>query len=326
MATRHAKSPCCLERVRRFGKRRRQCSRCKKTWRIRRKRFGRKRRRVPQALVRRVLLEYHSLTQEAKRLGIAQSVASKRLIRALRAVVKQPLALPPRGPCALVVDGVYFRFARREWVLYLMALKPVRSRRMYFLDPVLIKGRERLGAWHEAVGTIPPQAKGRIRALVSDGLRGFQQLSEREGWRHQRCHFHLLSALVRGKSKRRYVARGSAARDAILKAVRVLLAHSPKRECESSRRALSRYVTDPSCPAYVHKHVVEFLEREDDFRTYLRHPELALPTTTNAVESAGRLVRKATRTTRTPESVLLRATALLRLKKSIVCNGNHQPT
>lgn len=274
----------------------------------------------------RTLLEQYSLTQEAKRLGIAQSVASKRLARALHAIVKRPLTLPFRGSCVLVVDGVYFRFARREWVLYLMALKPVRSRRMYFLDPAFIKGRERLEAWCETVGTIPSHAKERIRALVSDGLRGFQQLSEREGWEHQRCHFHLLSALVRGKSKRRYAARGSAARDAILKAVRILLADSSKQKCESARRTLSRYATDPSCPAYVRKHVMEFLEREDDFRTYVHHPALDLPTTTNAVESAGRLVRKATRTARTPESVLLRATALLRLKKSIACNGNHQPS
>lgn len=323
---RHAKSPCCRERVRRFGRRRRQCGRCRRTWRIRKKRLGRKRGRPPRRFAARVLLEQYSLTQEAKRLGIAESVASKRLARALHAIVKRPLALPRRGPCALVVDGVYFRFARRERVLYLMALKPVRSRRMYFLDPVLIKGRERLEAWHEAVGTIPPHAKERIRALVSDGLRGFQQLSGREGWKHQRCHFHLLSALVRGKSKRRYTARGSAARDAVLKAVRILLADSPKRKRESARRALSRYVADPSCPTYIRKHVVEFLEREDDFCTYVHHPALNLPITTNAVESAGRLVRKATRTARTPESLLLRATALLRLKKSIVCNGAHQPS
>jgi hypothetical protein len=281
---------------------------------------------VPQTLVRRVLLEHHSLTQEAKRLGIAQSVASKRFARILHAVVKQPHTLPRRGSCALVVDGVYFKFKRKEWVLYLMALKPERSCRMYFLDPVLIKGRERLEAWGDAVGTIPSHTKGHIRALVSDGLRGFQQLSEREGWVHQRCHFHLLSALVRGKSKRRYATRGSRARDAILTAVRVLLTNSPERTCASARSTLSRHVVDLSCPRYIRKHVVEFLEREDDFRTYLHHPKLGLPTTTNAIESTGRLVRKATRTARTPESVLLRATALLRLRKSIVCNGNYQPS
>jgi transposase-like protein len=288
--------------------------------------MGRKRHRTRFVLAERVLLGQYSLTQEARRLSIAQSVASKRLASALRALVTRPTELPPRGPCALVVDGVYFRFARREWVLYLMALKPARGKRMYFLDPVLIEGRERLEAWYQAIGTIPPQAKERIRALVSDGLRGFQQLAVSHGWTHQRCHFHLLSALVRGKGKRRYAARGSAARDAILRAVRIMLADNPTQKRESARRALRRHVDDPLCPSYVRKHVVEFLEREPDFRAYLHHPKLDLPPTTNAVESTGRLVRKATRTARTPRSVLLRATALLRLKKSVVCNGNLQPT
>lgn len=326
MATRHAKSPCCRENVRRFGGRRRQCSRCKRTWRIRKKRSGRKRKRTLLKLAARALLEQYSLVQEAKRLHVAQSVASKRLTRVLRAIVARPSAPLPRGPYALMVDGVYFKFDRREWVLYLIALKPTRARRMYFLDPVLIKGRERLESWQQAIGTIPPQTKNRVRALVSDGLRGFQQLANREGWVHQRCHFHLLSALVRGKGRRRYAARGSATRNAILHAVRIMLVDNPTGKRESARRALHRHADNPSCPVYVRKHVLEFFEREQDFRTYLRYPELNLPTTTNAVESTGRLVRKATRTARTPESVLLRATALLRLKKSIVCNGNHQPS
>ena len=69
----------------------------------------------------------------------------------------------------------------------------------------------------------------------------------------------------------------------------------------------------------------EFFERERDFRAYLIHPKLNLPKTTNAMESTGKLVRAATRTARTPESLKLRAIAFLRLKRSVVCNGPDTP-
>ena len=125
----------------------------------------------------------------------------------------------PKGPYTLIVDGVYFKFKRKEWVLYLMALKPVRSHRMYFLDPVLLLGRERLEQWYTAIDTIHSKTGKQITALVSDGLRGCQQLAASSRWIHHRCHFHLLASLVRGKGKRRYLTRGSGVRDKILDSV-----------------------------------------------------------------------------------------------------------
>ena len=323
MAPIHAKSPCCGAPVRRFGKRRRQCTHCKRTWSIRRKKRGRKRTRHISALLTRILLLGHTLAQEGRNFRQLRSVSiAARFATALRAFVGIPHPRLPRGPYVLIVDGVYFKFARREWVLYLMALKPVRSRRMYFLDPVLIKGRERLEAWYEAIDTVSPDIKKRIRALVSDGLRGFQQLAANEGWAHQRCHFHLLASLVRGKGKRRYLTQGSGVRDQVLQAVRVLLADGPTPKRERARRALRRYIDDPACPTYVRKHILELFEREQDFRAHLNHSRLNLPTTTSAMESTGRLVRKATRTARTSESLRLRAVAFLRLKRSVACNGH----
>lgn len=321
MATKHAKSPCCGASVRRRGGRRRQCIECKRTWNIRRKKCGRKQTRHTEALLKRILVDGHTLAQEARNFRIKTVSIAARFATALHMFVSAPPLWVPKGPYALVVDGVYFKFKRKEWVLYQMALKPVRSKRMYFLDPVLIKGRERLEAWEEAIATVPPHTQKQITALVSDGLRGFQGLATAHGWVHQRCHFHLLASLVRGKGKRRYRTRGSSMRDRILQKVRVLLADESKQKRDNARRGIRKLADDPKCPAYVRKHVIEFFEREDDFRAYLTHPELNLPTTTSAMESTGRLVRKATRTARTPESLRLRATAFLRLKQSVVCNG-----
>jgi hypothetical protein len=220
---------------------------------------------------------------------------------------------------------VYFKFKRKEWVLYLMGLKPVRSHRMYFLDPVLAKGRETIEAWYGAVETISEKTRKQIRGLVSDGLRGFQGLSTHHGWAHQRCHFHLISALVRGKGKRRYRTKGSSTRDRVFELVRIMLANEPERKRTRARTQLTRYGTNKTCPAYVRKHTIEFLERERDFRSYLTHPRLNMPMTTNAMESSGKLVRNATRTARTPESLRLRAVAFLRLKHSVICNGFDTP-
>ena len=322
----HVKSACCDALVRRFGKRRRQCIHCKRTWRIRKKKLGRKRTRHTKALLKRILIDGNTLTQEKRNFHGLRSVSiAARFAQALRAYVRAPAPRLPKGPYTLIIDGVYFKFKRKEWVMYLMALKPVRSHQMYFLDPVLTQGREKLEEWYRAVDTIPMETRKQIKALVSDGLRGFQQLATSHGWIHQRCHFHLLASLVRGKGKRRYLTRGSSVRDRILESVRILLANESVQKRDRARQSLRRYIDNPACPSYVRKHVLEFFEREHDFRAYLAHSTLNLPTTTSAMESTGRLVRKATRTARTPESLHSRAVAFLRLKRSMVCNGCDTP-
>jgi len=322
MTPRHAKSSCCGALVRRRGGRRRQCTSCERTWSIRKKKYGRKRIRHTQALLHRILVDGHTLSYEAQNFhGLKTVSIAARFAQALRAYVAAPPPPLPKGSYALVVDGVYFKFKRKEWVLYLMAVKPARSHRMYCLDPALIRGRERLEEWYEAIDTIPTETRKWIKALVSDGLRGFQQLAASNGWVHQRCHFHLLASLVRGKGKRRYLTRGSGVRDKILTAVRILLANESVERRGCARQALRRHINNPACPSYVRKHVLEFFEREQDFRSYLTYPHLHLPTTTSAMESTGRLVRKATRTARTPESLRLRAVSFLRLKQYMACNG-----
>ena len=328
MATQHAKSPCCRGRINRFGKRRRQCGICKRTWRIRQKQRGRKRKRLADQLLHRILLERHTIVQEQRRLHISRNAIAERYANAMRATARKPYFIEslPGGQYALLGDGLYFKFKRREWVMYLMAVKPVRGKKACFLDPVLLEGRECYERWIRAIATIPPSVKKRICTFVSDGFRGSQLLSEQNGWLHQRCHFHLLANLVRGKGKRRYRIRSSRLRDKLLEATRIILTHQSTHVLAQARQTIRRLINRSTCPPYIRKQALEFLEREQDFRTYLHYPKLHLPTTTNAIESTGQMVRKATRTARTSKSVLLRATAFFRLKKFVICNGHiHQP-
>ena len=322
MKTLHAKSPCCQGNIYRFGSRRRQCRACGRTWRIRRKKRGRKLKRSTLRLSGRVFTEYTRIASWAHRQHISLAAASFRLRGAMKQTlrVRQHRTLPV-GHYALLGDGLYFKFKHREWVMYLMAVKPAHRHKAFFLEPILLEERECYERWVKAIATIPPKVKSRIRAFVSDGFRGSQLLSEQNHWLHQRCHFHLLAALVRGKGKRRYRVRGSRVRDKILEATRIVLSSRNADVLAQTRKTILTLVRHPLCPPYIRKQSLEFLERERNFRTYLHYPKLNLPTTTSALESAGKLIRRATSTARTPQSVLLRATTFLRLRKSITCNG-----
>jgi len=208
-----------------------------------------------------------------------------------------------------------------DWVMYVMAVKPVKSHRAFFLDPVLLQGKECYERWRVALATLPPETKKCILAFVSDGFRGSKLIAREHGWIHQRCHFHLLMALIRRHGRRSYRVKGAGIREKLLGVVRILLttpdSTTLKRQTLKARRLISHQL----CPPWIRIQTVEFLRTLDDFRAHLIYPELNLPATTNAVESTGKLIRRATSTARTSQSVLFRATAFLRLRKSITCNG-----
>jgi hypothetical protein len=208
-----------------------------------------------------------------------------------------------------------------DWVMYIMAVKPVRSDKAYFLDPVLLEGKEGYERWQRALTTIPSEVKKKIKSFVSDGFRGSKLIAKEHGWIHQRCHFHLLMALIRRRGRRSYRTRGAGIREKLLGVVRILLTDSHGGTLKKQTLKARRLISHPLCPPWIRIQTVEFLRILADFRAYLIYPELNLPTTTNSIESSGKIIRKATSTARTPKSVLLRATAFLRLKKSIACNG-----
>jgi len=320
MKTIHAKSPCCRETIYRFGSRRRQCRACGRTWRIRQKKTGRKPKRSSSRLPEKLFVKYGRVTAWAEARHLAISTASERLNRALARLLKQKKRLP-KGPYALLGDGLYFKFKRMDWVMYVMAVKPVKSHRAFFLDPVLIEGKESYERWRTVMVMISQETKKHIKVFVSDGFRGSKLIAKEHGWIHQRCHFHLLMALIRRHGRRSYRVKGAGIRERLLGVVRVLLTTTDDMMKRKQMLKAQRLLSYPLCPPWIRKQTIEFLRTLDDFRAYLIYPSLNLPTTTNAIESTGKLIRKATSTARTPESVLLRATAFLRLRKSITCNG-----
>jgi len=258
----------------------------------------------------------------ARRQRISVAAASFRLQGAMRYVIHTTRSRSlPCGPYALLGDGLYFKFKRIDWVMYVMAVKPVKSQRAFFLDPVLIKGKESYERWRMVVAMIPQKTKKRIKAFVSDGFRGSKLIAREHGWIHQRCHFHLLMALIRRHGRRSYRVKGAGIRERLLGVVRVLLTTTDTVMKRKQTFKAQRLLLHPLCPPWIRKQTIEFLRTLDDFRAYLIHPELNLPTTTNSIESSGKIIRKATSAARTPQSVLLRATAFLRIRRSITCNS-----
>jgi hypothetical protein len=220
----HANSPCCRAKIYHFGSRRRQCSQCNRTWTIRKKRRGRKPQRARPGVLKAVLLDGRTLKTLAPRYGLTPQGLSWRFRRTLRQFASRSRTLRlRRGPLVLVLDGLYFRFRRKDWVLYQMAVKPCHHNRAFFLDPVLLPGRENLRGWSQAIATIPARIHRRIRASVSDEVSGIIRLGKGQGWIVQLCHFHLISRLQNCRGRRNRRLEGRRLREALYQQVRKAL-------------------------------------------------------------------------------------------------------
>lgn len=220
----------------------------------------------------------------------------------------------------LIVDGLWFSFREQPWVLYDMALKPAGSNVAYFLDPLLLRGKESGRKWRKAIAGIPSELRRRIRGLVSDGFRGAKSIARQKGWVHQLCHFHLegklkaLSGSVKKTVPDRHVRR--LAVELAGGAIRT----PDEKLCELLTISL-RHCADQLTRSRKARGVVRELLRDLElYRAYLHHPELELPTTTNVVESMHSLIRIAASSTNSPDALLVRIRAFIRLHPPLECN------
>lgn len=327
MNSKHARSPCCQARCRRFGPRRRQCTECGHTWTVRPRKRGRPRHRLAPSALKRVLVDGLTLTQlYSQRSEVGLPAYRYRFRQALQRWVDRscPQKLPD-GPLVLLADGLWFQFGGLPWVLYLTALKPCDGSQATFLDPLLLPGKEGATRWQEVIEALPPEAVPRIQAVVVDNLPGLQKIAARRGWALQLCHFHLLLKLLAQRGRVRYRLRGGSVREEIHGLIRCALEMPEGERHEAIIKRLHR-LSGGDCGTERTKSMVrEFLKDQRHYRTYLYRPELGLPKTTNTVESMCGVVRALLRRTRAgsnPYSVLLWSTALIRMRPHVVCNGH----
>lgn len=324
MKTLHTKSPCCQGKVYHFGNRRRQCAICGRTWRIRQKKKGRKRYRVNKDLLKRVLLEGNTLTQEMRKGYSSLSVLRYRFRKSLEWLTSQNRHYSFQSQqLVLLADGLWFRFKKEDWVLFLMAIKPANNNKATLLDPVLLKGKESYENWSAAIDSIPNETKERIVAFVSDNFRPAKRLAREHHWIHQLCHFHLIAQLQVRRGRRKKVLSGRNIREEIYQYIRESLETTDEQRLAFLKSQLQKSSNASDCPRKLRMITNEFLRAINLYRAYLLYSDLNLPTTTNAIESTGRMIRKVMSTISTPQALHFWATSLIRLHSEITCNGKH---
>lgn len=332
MSTQHAKSPCCGASVSRFGERRRQCVQCKKTWRIRPKKRGRKAKRSSLQFIT-AYLEHRNgtLRQQAELRGTGKSSAGRFMDRSLVAYVKQREGawqglIAEEESLLLIADAIWYRISGVKHAIYCMLLRARHDERAVILPPVVLVGHEDTAGWLFALETMPESLRARIGALVCDGGSGVVALAHRHNWLLQRCQFHLLSAvqnyLTTGpRSKHPEFAR-QVMRDvqAILSTSSLDLVRDQLVRLSTLRRATrSRGL----------RRVLTGLELHiDEYRTCFLRPEWRLPATNNTAESFIQCIRDLMyrcRGFRTQEKLALWLKALAAHKKTICCRPKNQP-
>jgi hypothetical protein len=205
-----------------------------------------------------------------------------------------------------------------------MAVKPCHQNRAVFLDPVLLPGRENMQGWSQAFTTIPASLHRRIRASVSDEISGIIRLGTSRGWVVQLCHFHLISRLQNCRGRRNRRLEGRPLREALYQHVRQALELADGPSLQTVLKKLRHLVRQATRLRVMRMIVREFLRRIDHFRAYRKYPKLNLPTTTGSVEAMNRRVRdlmRQTRSIKSPQALHLWATALIRRRPMVMCNG-----
>lgn len=317
MATLHEKSSCCGARVHRFGAKRRRCSACRRTWSVHKARRGRKRVSVDASLPRQLLVERVPTRLLARRQHRSESTVRRRCRATIDRVILRSAdpVMPETVDFVMLVDGLRYRISGESWVQYTVALKPTSDNVAYFVDPIFISGPESAPNWRRVFDMLPPSAALRIKALVSDGLRGMKELAASKGWVYQRCHYHLWALLRPWMWILRHDGAG-----AVLDAVSVGLTAPDRESAEAARARLRAHIA--ADPGGVSGVLNQLLRDWAAARCYLDHPDLQIPTTTNVVESMHRLMRDSLSGTSTLDGIMRRSTALTRLHPPLTCNGH----
>ncbi len=325
----HAKSPCCGEKVHKFGNRRRQCSQCKKTWRIRKKKVGRKIKREDETFVLKYLHhEIPSLYAKARAQGITDDKLRNRLLKSREKLLRSTHwpTLPRQKPLIAIADAMVCYIDSSWYTFYFILIKKPHQNYAIVAQPYVREGTEVWLGWCEAFSKLPLKTMASIVALVCDGHTGLVSTAKREGWILQRCHFHLIARLQTRRSKWKLTRHGEEGK--------ILYGLVQKVLTLPASQDLSAYLEELRLRGKITKTrdlktvLIGFTKHYQDYRSYLTYPELNLPKTSNAIESMIGLVQQLksrSRGFRTISALTAWVNAVLKNRKRFTCNGFHQP-
>ncbi len=330
MTTKHEKSPCCREKIIRFGGRRRQCTRCQKTWRVWRRNRGRKKRRQNFLLVTRYLEgDFASLKREAERKGLNGSTFRKRLNRSARAFVAATEfdTLSPSEQYILIADAIIKRIKHQWYTVYVIAAKKSQQSTATLFNPVILNGRESYHGWRAVLDTVPMEIRKKVAVMVCDSHRGLVYYARWNGWKVQRCQAHLIFALA-GRRSRSHWSRHQKEGERIYQLAKIIFTTQKQKVLNEALDEIDALRRETN--SKILKRIIGgFVRSFDEYRTSLENPHLNLPTTNNAMESFFGQFQELCHRARgfsSVKSLTLWATAFAKHKKYITCNGaSHQP-
>lgn len=231
----------------------------------------------------------------------------------------------PQGDLVMIADAVVEMVEKRWHTVYLMLVRSVRGKKAVILSPFTMSGTETQRGWRAAMDTLPPRVACRIRALVCDGHGGLVNEARWRRWILQRCHFHLLARIQSRRSRFR-IARNKPEATAIFENVHTVLSSINSSTINPALSILEEISWRSTSPE-IRKVLSGFVRNYQDYRSYLSHPKLRLPTTNNTAESLASAIADLKHRMRgfpTLRSFKQWIVALLKFKKRIACNGFHQ--
>lgn len=323
-----AKSPCCRARINHFGSRRRQCIVCKRTWRIRKKKTGRKKKRISTDLVKSFFKhEISSMLFVAKKKGVSKTLIQNRMVRSRDLFIKQTSwPVVPKGDLIVIADAVVEMIEGSWRTIYLILIRKVSGSTAVISPPLIKEGGETPAGWHQAFEKLDQSVLNRIKAVVCDGHRGILYEARDRKWVIQRCHFHLL-ARIQSRRSRFAIARHREEANKIFHHVNIVLKSRNPKEIQESLTILEE-ISWLSKSKEIRTVLNGFGNKYEDFRSYISHPELNLPTTSNTAESLASTIghlKIRMRGFPTINSFVKWIVAFLKFRQSIKCN-KYQPS
>jgi len=299
MLKQREKSPCCRGGVRRFSARRRQCILCGKTWRVWKKKRGRRKIRVSLDIARRFVFN-RLLPTRAPRSGVRQTRNERQYRLSLsRAISAKTLPWPliPEGGSLIAVADALVKYIENQWhTWYFILVRRPKDNEAVILPAYHQKGTETVAGWRAAFDRVEKTVFSRIQALVCDGHRGLTFEAKWRGWLLQRCHFHLIARIQSRRSKWR-TSQHAKEGQRIYDLVKRVLLEKDKSRLPPLINALEEIAWyTPS--GDLRSTLKGFVNHYEEFRAYLAHPALRLPTTNNTAETLVGLVEDVSRRAR----------------------------
>jgi transposase-like protein len=325
MTTQHEKSPCCRGKIIRFGERRRQCTLCRKTWRVWQRSRGRKKKRKNIKLVFQYLdCDFVSLRKEAKQRKVNESSLRRSLKKSTQHFVATTewKKICKKGPYVLMADAV-IKYIKRKWyTVYVVAIKQPNQAVATIFPPQVLQGKESYHGWRKVLDDIPEETRKKVAVLTCDSHKGLVYYARWSGWKVQRCQAHLIFALA-GRRSRSHWSRHQKEGEQIYQLTKIIFTTKKLKVLNSALTKIEALGWETNSRT-LRSIINGFVRSYEEYRTSLENPCLNIPTTNNAMESFFSQFQELCHRARgfsSVESLTLWATAFAKHKKQITCNG-----